>query len=197
MGEAAGHLLPCAWQVIAIDALGGRLTGHLRRVNTAQPIRAYGAGREHLPRPRRLEARQEPAHMIIVKDLRSEVPAPEQGHVVVGEARFQALQGTPATQGLPHHPAHHGARIDLHLRRHQLIADLHSADLVCIGVHKGQMGDLVDLNLVRYATHPLALETLFARHLLKIDDHSRRLHAPCVKIQLGNIGLLKPEGCGM
>ena len=61
--------------------------------------------------------------MIIVKDLRWEVPAQEQGRVVVGEELFQAIQGTPATQGIQHHPEYHYARIDLHLRRHQLVDD--------------------------------------------------------------------------
>ena len=56
---------------------------------------------------------------------------------------FQAIQRTPSTQGVEDHAQHNGPRIDRHLRRDQLIDRLDQTNLVGIGLHNGQMLDLV------------------------------------------------------
>ena len=62
---------------------------------------------------------------------------------MVRKELFQAIQGTPATEGIEDHPQHNRPGIDLHLGRHHRMNRFNQADLVRIGFHNGQMLDVV------------------------------------------------------
>src|SRR5215472_3019382 len=111
---------------------------------------------------------------------------------------FQAIQRTPATQGIEEHAQHNGPGIDRHLRRDQLLDRLDHTHLVGRGLHNGQMLDLVRFDGREHEPHTPLLRRRRLVYLLSCDDTITWVR--CVgraKNALEKIRGSPSEGCGM
>ena len=104
-------------------------------------IGPYGTGRQHFHRAGIIKEIHDPPHGVIMQGARREGLAQHQGGLLVGQALFQARQGTAAASGIEDQAQDNGAWIDGPRGRHSLIDGLDQAHLVSRGFHDGQMLD--------------------------------------------------------
>src|SRR5262252_4025184 len=71
----------------------------------------------------------------------------------MGKELFQTVQWAAPTQGIENHAQHNGPWIDGHLGWHHLIDHLDQANLVGIGLHNGQMLDVIRFDRRQNETH--------------------------------------------
>jgi hypothetical protein len=156
MRHRAGDFLVLGQPVIPVHTPRGGIEMPRLRVETTDLIRADGTGRADLHRADRREPIQDTPHRVIMQRFRREGFAEQQFGVLLGKALLQAIPRTPTTQGIHNHAEDHRAGSHLHLGWHQRIDGLDQANLVRLGLHDGEMLDLVGLDLVWYET-PTAL----------------------------------------
>src|SRR5262245_2764040 len=170
---------------------------HIALVEAKDAIGLDGTGREHLHRAGVIEAIQDPSYRIVLKGLRRDRLAQQQGRILLSKKLFQAIEGTPSTQGIENHAQHNGPWIDRHLRRYSLIDRLDQTHLVRIGLHNGQMLDLVRFDSRENEPHTTLLRRRLGS-LLSCDDNITLLGcAVRGKNAPGKKRGSPSEGCGM
>ena len=108
-------------QIIPIDTDGRGSKVDRLFIQPIGLIGTHSTGGKNLHGPHGIEALQDAPHGVIMKGVRREGLAQQQGRVLVGKALFQTVQGTAPTQGIEDHAQHNSPGIDPHLGRHQLI----------------------------------------------------------------------------
>jgi len=141
LGSLAGPGLRLGTRILAPDPARGGGTGH-RAALQAQPRGgADHPGRAAPPRAKGVKAIEDTSCGIVVQGLRGDRLASEPGRVLLGDARFQAVQWTAATARLQPQGQHAGPCLHLHRRRHVVLDQADEAPLGGLGLEKGQMGD--------------------------------------------------------
>jgi hypothetical protein len=156
LGNRQGHLRLCRllWTpIIAVDRHGSRITVYIALVEAKDLVGSDSTGRQYFHRAGVIKPISNPPYGVLIKGFRRDSLAQQQRRIWMGKELFHTLQRTATTQGSEDHPEDNGPWIDGHLGRYHLLDHLNQANLVGIGLHKGQMLDWVRFDCRWHGIH--------------------------------------------